>query len=440
MEHENLLRKIYDLSDVELALLLSLLAREHCLISTPTTELPELVEELQLCATRTFGLRPVVVPCHSRTTVEDFNAALLVAASSPHPSGHVRRSPTDSRLKSEQRHRLHVPPLSPLTMTTTAPTELSAASHIANVVIARDLDRAPRLVQIQALELLRTRRIFTRTAIYAVPKQFLFVAVVSSDSKVVEEAGTRRVVAAQRLVPHLNDLLYLGHWHDPEDGFANIEEVEQSEVEEGKEEREVERTAQSFRSGADEGQRHGWSDNNSWDAESAASSESVLKTSYGQTTADAPAPSRSGGFTTEERDSPNDAVPPAIITTAEISTLAHLAEQVRVDVDVLRYQMNIVSFLRMHRAVAGGVTPTATKHFERLARSLAPLHGLDFVTPALVALAARKVYLHRILLTAPEKERSMQWGSDLAAIEAVLEGVGPEEVIEDVLEAVTVPV
>lgn len=27
----------------------------------------------------------------------------------------------------------------------------------------------------------------------------------------------------------------------------------------------------------------------------------------------------------------------------------------------------------------------------------------------------------------------MQWGSDLAAVEALLEGVGPEEVIEDVL-------
>lgn len=33
----------------------------------------------------------------------------------------------------------------------------------------------------------------------------------------------------------------------------------------------------------------------------------------------------------------------------------------------------------------------------------------------------------------PEKERSMQWGSDLDAVAAVLEGIGPEDVIEDVL-------
>lgn len=33
----------------------------------------------------------------------------------------------------------------------------------------------------------------------------------------------------------------------------------------------------------------------------------------------------------------------------------------------------------------------------------------------------------------------MQWGSKLEAVEAVLEGVGPEEVIEDVLAMVTAP-
>lgn len=101
--------------------------------------------------------------------------------------------------------------------------------------------------------------------------------------------------------------------------------------------------------------------------------------------------------------------------------------------DVARYQMNIVAFLRMHRAVAGGISPTATRHLGQLMKSLAPLHGLDYVTPALVRLAARKVYLHRIRLPPPEKERSVQWGSDVAAVRALLDGAGPEEVVEDVL-------
>jgi hypothetical protein len=102
--------------------------------------------------------------------------------------------------------------------------------------------------------------------------------------------------------------------------------------------------------------------------------------------------------------------------------------------------MNIVSFLRMHRAVGGGITPSATKHFEQLAKCLAPMHHLDYVTPALVALAARKVYLHRIRVVDPEKERSMQWGSELGAVKALLDGIGPQDVIEDVLGMVTAPV
>lgn len=111
----------------------------------------------------------------------------------------------------------------------------------------------------------------------------------------------------------------------------------------------------------------------------------------------------------------------------------------QVDIDVVRYQMNIISFLRMHRAVRGGVSPTATKHFEQLIKSLAPLHGLNYATPALVALALKKTYLHRIQIVRPDDERSLQWGSQLEAVKALLEGVGPEEVMDDVLEMVPTP-
>ena len=72
-------------------------------------------------------------------------------------------------------------------------------------------------------------------------------------------------------------------------------------------------------------------------------------------------------------------------------------------------------------------------------RSLAPLHSLDFVTPSLVALAARKIYRHRIHITAPEDERSMQYGSNLAAVAALLEGVTAEGIIEEVLASVEAP-
>jgi hypothetical protein len=57
----------------------------------------------------------------------------------------------------------------------------------------------------------------------------------------------------------------------------------------------------------------------------------------------------------------------------------------------------------------------------------------------LVALAAKKIYPHRIEVVAPVKERSMQWGSDIEAVTAALEGVGPDVVIDDVLGMVEVP-
>lgn len=110
----------------------------------------------------------------------------------------------------------------------------------------------------------------------------------------------------------------------------------------------------------------------------------------------------------------------------------------------------------MHRAVCGGITPRATRYFDRLvkyyceapqplwidlisSRCLAPLHDLLYVTPSLVALAARKIYSHRIEITQPENERSMQYGSNLAAVTELLEGVTAETIIEEVLAMVDAP-
>lgn len=57
----------------------------------------------------------------------------------------------------------------------------------------------------------------------------------------------------------------------------------------------------------------------------------------------------------------------------------------------------------------------------------------------MVALAARKIYPHRIIITTPENERSLQWGSSLEAVKAVLDGVTPDDVVEEVLQSVEVP-
>lgn len=48
MADEKLLGKVQSLSDLELAALLCLIAKEHCLISTEPDAVEELVRELQL--------------------------------------------------------------------------------------------------------------------------------------------------------------------------------------------------------------------------------------------------------------------------------------------------------------------------------------------------------------------------------------------------------
>lgn len=48
MADESLLARVHDLSDLELAALLCLISRDHCLISTPADVVNSLVLELQL--------------------------------------------------------------------------------------------------------------------------------------------------------------------------------------------------------------------------------------------------------------------------------------------------------------------------------------------------------------------------------------------------------
>ncbi|PHH76899.1 hypothetical protein CDD80_1117 [Ophiocordyceps camponoti-rufipedis] len=369
-----------DLSDLELALLLCLVSREHGLLSAPSHACGLLVRELQLAAVKTFGLRCVVVDCHPDMTLETFASALLcpplktapmMTTAGPSQSEPFPPSPTtpaddaafrpppprpDSLYQSDaQRHSWR------------AGTLLSPdpSLQIANCVLARDLDRAPRAVQIQALELLRTRRIFTRTSVQAAPRQFVFLPVLKAAF-----AGEARVT------PHLNDFLAVAHWHDPDQGFANLDDLDHDE-----------------NLGPD-----------------ALSVDGL-----------AFAPSM------------------PLISEADINRLAQLSQQVEVDIDVLRYQMNVITFLRMHRAVAHGMTPAATKMMDKITRCLASIHGVDFVTPALVALATKKVYQHRIRIVAPDRERSLQWGSTLEAVETILADVGPEQVIQDVLDTVPAP-
>lgn len=126
-----------------------------------------------------------------------------------------------------------------------------------------------------------------------------------------------------------------------------------------------------------------------------------------------------------------------------------------VTAEVAQYVHNVVVFLRLHRAVAGGISARSGNDLLELAkcvskilailfaadgsRCLTPLHGIDYLTPSIVALAAKKVFRHRLRIAGPEDDRSIQYGSDKKVIAQILKGIDSDSVIEHVLSEVEPP-
>jgi hypothetical protein len=330
---------IQQLNDLELAVLASLVAEEHCLFSTDTPSPEDLRDELRAICTHTFGLEAVSITCDSRTTIDDLNEALLVES---------HEDPDEVEGLHDQRSTaaLGVGFSSTRKSSSPSPSHDLESRRIANVVIAADLDMADTGVQVQILELLRTRRVFTRTAMHSAPKHFLFIGIMSR--------------TGARLTHHLNDMFCMSHFHASEDGLAYTDG-------------EIER----------------------------------------------------------------DLDPP--LPVADVVALREQARKVRMTGEVASYLHNIVLFMRTSRYVTSGVTATATKQLRTLSSALAPLHGLDYVPPSLVVLAAHKIYPHRLILATSSTEKSLQWGSDPSAVGRILEGITVEGVIEDVLASFESP-
>jgi hypothetical protein len=330
---------IQQLNDLELAVLASLVAEEHCLFSTNVLSTLELRDELQAVCTYTFGLETASFTCNARTTVDDLNEALLVEShdDTDEMEGLHDKRPTAALGVGFSRIGRSSSP---------SPSSNLESRRIANVVIAADLDMADTGVQVQILELLRTGRVFTRTAMHTAPKDFLFIGIMSR--------------TGSRLTHHLNDIFCMSHFHASEDGLPYT--------------------------------------------------DGIL-----------------------ERD-----VDPSL-PNADVVTLREQARKARMTGEVASYLHNIVLFMRTSRYITSGVTATATKQLRTLASALAPLHGLDYVPPSLVVLAARKIYPHRLVLATSSTEKSLQWGSDPSAVARLLENITVESVIEDVLASFESP-
>lgn len=223
MADDELLDKVQDLSDLELAALLCLTAQEHCIIDTEPDALDDLVLELQLVgdaryswpcqdaqhlqvASNVFGLTQAVVDCNEHTTLDDFANSIFA------DDAGSKRSESPVRTRQDP-YFLHSPAFRSVSRSPISENFSDSGRRIAQVIIAKNLDEAPKQVQIQALELMRTKRIFTHTSVQSAPKRFLFIALLAGGE-------------GPRLTKHLNDRMFISHLHDPEDGFPNLEDLE----------------------------------------------------------------------------------------------------------------------------------------------------------------------------------------------------------------------
>lgn len=200
---------IQQLNDLELAILASLVTEEHCIFATDAESTDGLKHELHAICTHTFGLGTTTITCNADTSVDDLNEALLVERREELDDESRTYSQPSSAVRNIGFSRLGRSP-SPSAINDIEP------RRIANVVIAADLDLTDTSVHIQVLELLRTRRVFTRTAMHTAPKDFLFISIMSSPG--------------ERLTHHLNDMFCMSHFHLSEDGLAYADGLLEKDV------------------------------------------------------------------------------------------------------------------------------------------------------------------------------------------------------------------
>ncbi|PWY94176.1 hypothetical protein BO94DRAFT_510403 [Aspergillus sclerotioniger CBS 115572] len=347
-----------ELSDLEVALFLCLAVHEHCRIDTTEANIHDVAKELALICTNTFGLSYSILDCSSATSFDDFCAELLPPEA--HRSSNVR--PSRSRM-------------------TTASSGTISSFHdfrdlkgrfgsstlqhkqVVNVVIAKNFNHVNDNIQREALELMHSKQLTTQAGILEAPATFIFLPLIVRDTE-----------QDQPLNPHLNDYIFISHFHDTPDGYVYLE------------------------------------DTNDWLSDGQMSASSVIHKTDAQM----------------KKSHPN-------IDRTLLDKLHRLSNSVSVGADITRYQQDIVVFLRLSRAVSGGISTRSNLHFKLFSTLLAVLHGIDYLTPSIVALAAKKVFRHRIIVAKPEEDRSLQYGSDLIAVSQVLEYANPDSILDGVL-------
>ena len=124
-----------------------------------------------------------------------------------------------------------------------------------------------------------------------------------------------------------------------------------------------------------------------------------------------------------QKDDPTPDVEPAISVEGFLELQRLVETAVYIDTVIIDYITQLVRLTREHPRVAVGVSPRGSLALLRVPRSIALIHGRDFVVPDDMKMVVADVLAHRLILN----------------IEDTLEGVRPESIIDEILDQVPVP-
>lgn len=124
-----------------------------------------------------------------------------------------------------------------------------------------------------------------------------------------------------------------------------------------------------------------------------------------------------------QKDDPSLDLDPAVEIGRFVELQRCVETEVYVDEVIIDYITQVVRLSREHPRVAVGVSPRGGLALLRVSRSIALIHGRDFVVPDDVKMMISEVLAHRIILN----------------IEDTLEGVRGEAIIEEVVQQVPAP-
>ncbi|HEU5382040.1 MAG TPA: MoxR family ATPase [Ktedonobacteraceae bacterium] len=113
-----------------------------------------------------------------------------------------------------------------------------------------------------------------------------------------------------------------------------------------------------------------------------------------------------------------------VLTAEQLQSLQAIIRRVRVDPSVETYIVDLVRATRNHSGVELGVSPRGTLALYRATQAHAAIHGRSYVIPDDVKRLARPILSHRMLATSSTR----------------LHGKVMEQIIDDVLHSVPVPV